>query len=262
MKDNQVSTLFVFLLLGLLPVSCREPESRPPPAESMLTAAIPGALPSPSAVSIEPVHAPPLKQVDLSRRPDPSLKMSVLSPDDSLWYAFDVSDDIGGSPPGSQSNVLYRLKDGQVSHYVVQAAIHILEIGPDGALYVGAGCGLLRFSEEELETLLEITCEGATPVSSIFPLDIAFGEDGQIWVGGAFNLASYDGKSWQEYNVSSVRVAVGKDGSIWTRGWDGRAGSECCLTQLSGSDVMTYTWSADIPADVEVLATLVGSSNR
>lgn len=261
-RDHNVSTMFAILFMGFLAVSCRDPESKYPQSEATLMVAIPDAKPSPSAVAIEPVQSPSPVQVDPFRRPDPRVSVSALSPDNSLWYAFDVYDDIGAWPPGGQSNSLYRLKDGQVTHFVVPGEIHVLEIGPDGDLYIGAGCGLLRFRDEELATLLEVFCDAARPVSRIIALDIAFGDDGQIWVGGAFNLARYDGKSWLEYTISSVRVAVAKDGSIWTNGWDGRAGSECCLTQLSGSDVITYTWSADIPADVEVLATLFGSSNR
>lgn len=39
--------------------------------------------------------------------------VSTVSLDGSLWYAFDVFDDFGGTTPGSQSHRLYRLKDGQ-----------------------------------------------------------------------------------------------------------------------------------------------------
>lgn len=181
---------------------------------------------------------------------------SAVTPDGSLWYAFDAFDGLGGSPPGSQDHGLYRLFDGQITHFDIPATIRVLEVAPDGSLYIGAGCGVLRLREDSLESLLDIDCGPDRPVSGLFPLDITFTDDGRVWVGGALNLASYDGNDWTEYKIPAWRVAIASDGSIWAVGWDGRAESNCCVTHITASQQITYTWTSDIPAEPEVLISL------
>ena len=187
------------------------------------------------------------------------LKMTTAAatPDGSLWYAFDIFDAIGATPPGSQNHGLYRLNGGLVSHFDISAPIRVLEVAPDGSLYVGAGCGVMRYSNESWETLLEIDCDHETLVTKLRSLAITFAEDGTVWVGGAFSLASYDGHAWTEYDIHASRIAEASDGTIWTRGWDGRANSNCCLTQLTGTQWITYTWTSDVPAEPEVLKSLL-----
>jgi hypothetical protein len=191
------------------------------------------------------------------RMPDPSLTAAATTPDGSLWYAFDQFDEAGGSPPDSLTEGLFRLKDGRVTHYDIPATIRVLKSAPDGNLYLGAGCGIMVFRGEEWETLLDLDCSRRTSVSSLFPIDMDFANDGLMWVGGAYSLASYDGQTWTEYDIPAVRVVIAPDDSVCTRGWDGRAGSNCCLTHLSSGRWMTYTWSADLPAEPEVIDSLL-----
>jgi hypothetical protein len=188
--------------------------------------------------------------------PDTEMTTSAVTLDESLWYAFDKFDEAGGSAPDSKKQGLFRLKEGEVTVFDIPNTIRILEATPDGALYVGAGCGVLRFRDEEMETLLDLECGRRTSVSKLFPMDIDIADDGLVWVSGVYSLASFDGEDWQEYDIPSVRAVLASDGSLWARGWDGRAGSECCLTHISGGQWMTYTWTADIPAEPHVLSSL------
>lgn len=87
----------------------------------------------------------------------------------------------------------------------------------------------------------------------LFPLDIAFAEDGAVWVGGAYSLARYREGTWTEFDIPAASVVAASDGTVWARGWDGRADRYCCVTHLVDDHQETYDWTTDIPADPEVL---------
>jgi hypothetical protein len=256
-KDTQTA-LFLLLLacITIILSNCndqkvpqeaitREPDTNPP---------LP--TPSPSTTTSMPPNRPPTPTIDPQRPPGPGVTSSAVTPDGSLWYAFDTFDGLGGSPPGSQNHGLYRRLSGEILHYDIPATIRVLEVAPDGNLYIGAGCGVLRYRDDVLESLLDIDCNPDQPVSGLFPLDITFTNDGRAWVGGAYNLASYDSNGWTEYNIPARRVAIASDGTIWTYGWDGRAEHNCCLTHISGNQLITYTLTADVPAEPKVLISL------
>jgi hypothetical protein len=214
-------------------------------------------MPSPTiTISARPTRMP-TPTVDLHQMPNLGTTSSAVTPDGSLWYAFDEFDSIGGSPPYSQNLGLYRLKDGQVSHFDIPATIRVLEVAPDGSLYVGAGCGVLRYLENDWETLLDLECGHRSVVTKLFPLDIGFVDNGDVWVGGAHSLARFDGKTWKEYEIPALRIAVASDGTVWASGWDGRADSNCCLTHVTGDRWITYTWTANVPIEPEVLQSLL-----
>ena len=208
-----------------------------------------------------PLPAPTVT-VDVERRPGPGITASAVMGDGSFWYAFDSFDGLGGSPPGSQNQGLYRLLAGQITHYDLPATIRVLAVAPDDALYIGAGCGVLRFQAERIETLLEFECNQPGQLAALFALAIAFGDDGLVWVGGAHNLASYDGQTWHEYGLPAFQIAIAPDGTIWTHGWDGRTGSNCCLYHLTADGPISYPWSAETPAPPEVLNQLFGLNTR
>lgn len=212
--------------------------------------------PSPTATALGPLPADPTPTTDPDRRPDSLITTSATMPDNSFWYAFDEFDDAGGSPPYSPNGGLYRLKDGLITHFDIPATIRVLEVSPDGHLYVGAGCGVMRFRDESWETLLDSDCSQRTSVTKLFPLDIAFAEDDTVWVGGAYSLASYSNGSWTEFDIPAMRVAIAPDDTVWTLGWDGRANSDCCLTHITGSHWLTYTMSTDVPIEPELLGEL------
>lgn len=232
-------------------------ETKDQPTSAQIPQPSPLSVLQPSPSAPPPVYLPaPTPTIDLARRPGPGMSTSAMTADGSLWYAFDVFDDLGGVPFGAQDQGLFRLKDGRVSHFDIPLTVRVLAVAPDDSLYIGAGCGVLRYKEEQLETLLPIDCSSNVTITGFFPLDIVFGADGLVWVGGVFNLASFDGHEWQVYDFPAWRVAEADDGAIWTVGWDGREGSECCLTRLMAGEIMTYTWAADIPANPGVLQEL------
>lgn len=197
--------------------------------------------PTPSLVSIHP-----------TRVPNTSITSYAVTPDGSLWYAFDEFDDIGGSSPYSQNLGLYRLKDGRVSHFDISGTIRVLKVAPDGSLYVGVGCGVLRYGKGKWETLANVDCERSSFTGPMFPFDIAFAGNGDVWVGGIHRLARFDGATWTEYDVKARRILVAPDGSLWAEGWDGKANSDCCFTHVTGDTWATYPHSAALPVSDEL----------
>lgn len=256
-KDSQTN-LFLLLLICITIILSSCNDQRVAQEEITQEPGInpPFPAPSPSATTLMLANQQPTPTVDPQRPPGPGMTSSAVTPDGSLWYAFDTFDGLGGSPPGSQNHGLYRRQNGEIIHYDIPATIRVLEVAPDGSLYIGAGCGVLRYQDDELESLLDFDCNPDQPVSGLFPLDIAFTNDGRAWVGGAYNLASYDSSGWTEYNIPARRVAIALDGTIWTYGWDGLAEHNCCLTHITGSQRITYTLTADIPAEPKVLMSL------
>ncbi|MGB3715969.1 MAG: hypothetical protein WA996_16200, partial [Candidatus Promineifilaceae bacterium] len=62
---------------------------------------------SPTMTALAPVTLDPITTLDRDRRPDLHMTTSTLTPDNSLWYAFDKFDDAGGSYPYSPNQGLY-----------------------------------------------------------------------------------------------------------------------------------------------------------
>lgn len=202
---------------------------------------------------VAPYPSPTYASLHPTREPSKAITSSAVTPDGSLWYAFDEFDDVGGSAPYSQNLGLYRLKDGQVSHFDIPGTIRVLEAAPDGSLYVGAGCGVLRYGRDRWETLANVDCERSSFAGPMFPFAFAFAENGDVWVGGVHRLARFDGTTWTEYDVRARRILVAADGSVWAEGWDGRANSACCFTHIAGSTAVTYTYSATLPVSEDLL---------
>lgn len=202
-------------------------------------------------VAISPVLSPSQIPFHPTLEPNTKITASALTPDGSFWYAFDEFDDMGGTSLYSQQLGLYRSKKGQVSHFDIPGPIRVLEVAPDGSLYVGAGCGLLQYTGDLWKTLANTDCSHSNFNGS--PFDIAFAENGDVWVGAVFRLARFHGQTWIAYDIRARRVLVAPDGSIWTEGWDGVANSDCCFTHLTGDTWVTYTHSALLPVSTELL---------
>ena len=179
---------------------------------------------------------------------------SATTPDGSYWYSFDEFDGIGGISPYAQHRGLFRSKNGVISHFVISETIRVLAVAPDGSLYAGVGCGVLRFQSEQWLTLAEPDCQHSAFTHPLFPFDIAFSPQGNIWVGGVHGLARFDShlRKWTEYAVKARRLLIAPDGSVWTEGWDGVANSDCCYTHLIGNTWVTYTHSAKLPVPEEL----------
>jgi hypothetical protein len=173
---------------------------------------------------------------------------SATTPDGAQWYAFDTFDGGGGSPLYSPKLGLYRVQGEQVLHFDVPNTIRALEVAPDGSLYVGAGCGVLRYRADELETLADVSCDDSSFAGHLFPFDIAFGGNGDVWVGGIHGLARFDGATWTQYDVRARRILVAPDGSLWAEGWDGSGNPpRCCFTHVTGDTWATYAYADDLP---------------
>jgi len=88
---------------------------------------------------------------------------------------------------------------------------------------------------------------------ALSPFDIAFAPNGDLWVGGVYSLARFDGREWTQYGVPARKLLVAPDGSVWADGWDGLADSDCCFTHITGSTWVTYTHSAPLPVSDDLL---------
>ena len=211
------------------------------------TPTVPPMTPTPVA-QVPPSPPKPLSGPTLSNQvPESAITSFATTPDGALWYAFDVFDDTGGVSPGDLQHGLYRLKDGRTSHWEVPGTIRVLEVAPDGSLYVGAGNGVLRYRAEKWESLADVVRDFNQFVPFTIAFDMAIAENGDLWVGGVHSLARFDGKAWSEYDVNVRRLLIAPDGSLWGEGWDGIAGSDCCFVHLTGDSWVTYTHSADLP---------------
>lgn len=203
---------------------------------------------APGADSDKPATIP----IQPTRPPNTIATTSVIMPDGSVWFAFDEFDDIGGTSPYSQNRGLYRSKDGDITHIDITQTIRVLKAAPDGSLYVGAGCGVMRYSNDVWDTLASFDCETSTFTLPIIPFDIAFASNGDIWVGGVHALARFDGTRWTEYDVKARRILIAPDGSLWADGWNGSANGDCCFTHLTGDQWVTYNRSADLPVSEDM----------
>jgi hypothetical protein len=203
---------------------------------------------------VDPTNAP----LHPTLPPDRTITSSAVTPDGAIWYSYDLFDDIGGSPQGAQNGELRCLQGGRLSRHRMEGTIRAIEVGPDGGLYIAAGCGLARIRNGEWETLAEVDCAQSTFSGPMVAFDIAFAPDGAIWLAGVHNLARCDGEGWTEYGVNARRLLVSPDGSLWAEGWDGRAGSDCCFVHVRGSEAITYLHTAALPVPATLLPEIRG----
>ncbi len=185
--------------------------------------------------------------------PNDTITAMAKTDDGATWYSKDEFDGLGGSSIYSQNQGLFRSKNGYTIHFEVPGTIRDIEVGPDSAVYVAAGCGVLRFQNEIQETLADVTCQAGSFEGPLVPFELAFTADGALWVAGIHSLARYDGRAWRQYDIKARRVLVAPDGSLWADGWDGRAGGDCCFTHLTGDTWITYTHSAELPVSPRLL---------
>jgi hypothetical protein len=228
----------LMIVLALLLVSC-SPQSQNimPQPSAQLVVSPPNPSPTPPPPPIMPSAPPKNREVTVW----------TIAADGSLWYAFDELD-VG--IPDFPDLGLYRLRENQISHYEVPGAIRALEATPDGSLYVGVGCGVLRYDSGEWDTLANPDCTSFARL--LMPVDIAVTDNGDVWVAGIWGSARYDGEIWTTYNINATRLLVAPDGSLWTEGWDGRANSNCCFAHFVNNTWMTYTLSATAPISMEI----------
>ena len=159
----------------------------------------------------------------------------AVTPDGAAWFGFG---DHSASTPGLG---LSRF-DGQKWDYSLDdAEVNVLVVGPDGALWAGAGCGVQRFDGVAWETVAR--CEDLPPGNV---LDIDFAADGGVWVANGFGLARFDGESWTVYERLVHSLDVAPDGTIWMNGWEGTQGSSY-VARFNGETWMTFEAADSFP---------------
>jgi hypothetical protein len=250
----QCAWLCVVVLLPSSACGALEVGIEPPVAPADLEASTPeqGAIPLPT-----PFPSPtPVMQM-----PDTAITSFAATPDGALWYAFDDFDHGGGAPPDSPYHGLYRSQDRRLSRFEVPGTIRVLAVAPDGSLYIGAGLGVMRYVDGALQTLIDVTYGEGAFTRAFVPYDITFTQDGDVWVGGVYSLARFDGNTWTQYDVNVRRLLVAPDGSLWGQGWDGVAGSDCCFAHVKGDAWTTYTHTAALPVSQELLGDIIGLKN-
>jgi hypothetical protein len=145
---------------------------------------------------------------------------------------------IGGSEPPLG---LYRQRAGEVTHYPLEAPVRALAADTAGGLFVAAGCGVLRYRDEAWETLAAVDCTDSSFSTPLVPVGLAVRGEDDLWVAGVWGTAHYAGGEWTIHPVNATRVLLAPDGSVWVEGWDGRAGSHCCIGHLGEGGWVTYT---------------------
>jgi ligand-binding sensor domain-containing protein len=162
-----------------------------------------------------------------------SITTVAVTPDGVAWFGF--GDHSVATPGGGLSRF-----DGQEWQYALDdAEVSVLGVAPDGSLWAGVGCEVLRFDGIAWQTVSR--CGGDFPPGNT--LDIAFTPDGAAWVANGFGLARFDGKSWTVYERLVNSLDVAPDGTLWVHGWEGTQGSQY-VARVDGEQ-----WTNLRPAD-------------
>jgi hypothetical protein len=217
------------------------------------------------AARIEPTSTPtptPYPSIHPTLPASTKISATATTPDGSVWYSFDEFDGVGGGSMYAQNQGLFRKSiDGVVTHFDITQTIKVLKVAPDGALYIGAGCGVLRYRSDRLQTLIP-ACDGSSKFKQpFFPFDFAFAANGDVWVAGIWSLARFDGSTWTQYNAKARKILAAPDGSIWADGLPEVPGTNCCFYHLTNGSVVTYTRDAALPAKIDLLLQIYALRN-
>ncbi len=148
---------------------------------------------------------------------------AAVTPDGAAWFGF------GDSASDAAGGGLSRFDGREWQHFLGDANVQALAVGPDGTLWAGGGCGLWRLNGRNWQ--LVAGCEQLK--GNV--LDIAVASDGTVWAATGLALARFDGQSWTTYDRFVHSVAIGADGTLWAVGWEGTQGSDY-VARLDGSD--------------------------
>lgn len=154
---------------------------------------------------------------------------AAVTPDGAAWFGF------GDSASDAAGGGLSRFDGREWQHFLGDANVQALAVGPDGTLWAGGGCGLWRLNGGEWQQ-----AAGCEQLKGNV-LDIAVASDGTVWVATGLALARFEGESWTTVDrlVHSVSVAPAPPGgtgdTLWAVGWEGTQGSDY-VARLDGSD--------------------------
>jgi sugar lactone lactonase YvrE len=168
--------------------------------------------PDPDAASrsIEPAPSP-------SITPIPQLPVTnlVVTLDGAVWYSF------GNFDFHPRRGGIVHEAQGQQLRFVSEATVQLLRVAPDGSLWAGVGCSLLRFDGRDWQTVIE-NCDQLH--GNVY--DVAFTSDGAAWIAAGFKLARYQNDEWTIIDRLIGSVEVTPDGTLWASGWEGTQGSQ------------------------------------
>jgi ligand-binding sensor domain-containing protein len=167
----------------------------------------------------------------------------AVTPDGAAWFGFG---DHSTSTPGSG---LSRFDGQDWQHFLDDAEVNVLAVGPDGSLWAGVGCDVQRFDGIAWKTVLG--CAEVLPPGNI--LDIAFTPDGASWVANGFGLARFDGRSWKVHDRLINSLEVVPDGTLWMNGWEGLRDS-FYVARFDGENWTIYSTSDSFPGPFVVRA--------
>jgi streptogramin lyase len=204
------------LALAAWSAACSSPSATPEytpalPATTIATP-IPTITPDPTLLTPPPGPAPSPSVTPIRQLPVTNL---AITPDEAVWYSF------GALEFHPRGGGIVRLHRGEQTHFMPEANVQLLEVGPDGSVWAGMGCGLARFDDQAWQTLIE-NCD---PLQGNI-IDIAFAPDGAAWIATGFKLVRYRDGTWTMYDRLAHSLAVTPDGALWVAGWEGRQGSQ------------------------------------
>jgi len=148
--------------------------------------------------------------------------VAAVTPDGAAWFGF------GDSAADAAGGGLSRFDGLEWQHFLGDANVQALAVGPDGTLWAGAGCGMWRWSGGDWQQVA--TC-GQLKGNV---LDIAVASDSTVWAATGLTLAHFDGRSWTTYDRLVHSVAIGSGNTLWVAGWEGTQDSDY-IARLDGS---------------------------
>ena len=235
---RRTSRAWLTIALVLL-TCCATPESAPEPSAPALS-----AYPEPDATELSAYPEPTSEAgratdtlPPLAPQPTPvppRVTTMGVALDGAVWYAFGNRT----SPPSGGEGV-ERLASGQVTAFTTADGlphdnVQVLEVAPDGTVWVGAGCAVARFDGDQWQQVGP-GCDDALGTV----LDIAIAPDGAVWVAGPFDLYRLEGDSWEVLDPMVRSIAFAWDGTLWASGWTGRQDGQY-VGRFDGSEWETY----------------------
>jgi ligand-binding sensor domain-containing protein len=146
----------------------------------------------------------------------------AVTPDGVAWFGF------GNSASDAAGGGLSRFDGREWQHFLGDANVQTLAVGPDGTLWAGDGCALWQFRAGNWRQVG--TCEQIK--GNV--LDIALASDGTVWVATGLALARFDGESWATVDRLVHLASIAPGDTLWAVGWEGTQGSDY-VARLDGS---------------------------
>ena len=147
----------------------------------------------------------------------------ALAPDGTAaWFGF------GDSASDAAGGGLSQFDGREWRHFLGNANVQALAVGPDGTLWAGAGCELWRLDGTGWQQMA-----GCDQIKGSV-LDIAMAPDGTVWAATGLALARFDGQLWTTMDRPVHSVAIGPGNTLWAVGWEGTQGSDY-VARLDGS---------------------------